>query len=173
MPKGKHAMTDIPSNDNAAQQPKRILIVCTGNVCRSPMAVGLLRRRLAEDGLAGEIIVESAGTWGLDGEPASGYALQVMAERGVDISDHRARSLSRSDIERADLILTMEERHRRQIFHAQPTALQKVFLLSEMAGEHDDVEDPYGLSLEEYRLCADELERLISLGYDEILRRLR
>jgi len=161
------------SNNIAAQRSKRILIVCTGNVCRSPMAVGMLRQRLAEDGLDGEIVVDSAGTWGLDGEPASAHAVQVMAERGVDISGHRARTLRERDIEQADLILTMEESHRRSIFHIQPAALRKVFLLSEMAGEHDDVDDPYGLSIEAYRHCADELERLISEGYEEILRRLR
>lgn len=137
------------------------------------MAVGLLRQRLAEDGLDGQVAVVSAGTWGLDGQPASIHAVQVMAERGVDIRDHRARTLRHYDIEPADLILTMEESHRRSIFHAQPAALKKVFLLSEMAGEHGDVDDPYGLPIEAYRRCAEELERLISQGYEEILRRLR
>jgi len=164
---------DNTISSNAGYRSKRILIVCTGNVCRSPMAAGLLRRLLAEDGLDGEVTVSSAGIWGLDGERASEYAVQVMAERGVDISRHWARTLRQQDIEQADLILTMEEDQRRSIFYIQPAALRKVFLLSEMAGEHGDIEDPYGLSIEAYRRCADELERLISQGYDEILRRLR
>jgi len=164
--------TDNATSNSAARQLKRILIVCTGNICRSPMATGLLRQRLAKDGLDSDVMVYSVGTWGLDGEPASEHAVQVMAERGVDISDHRARTLQRYDVESADLILTMEERHRRSIFHAQPGMLRKVFLFSEMAGEHCDVEDPYGLSVEEYRRCADELERLFSQGYDQMLQRL-
>ncbi|MDH7485448.1 MAG: low molecular weight protein arginine phosphatase [Anaerolineae bacterium] len=155
-----------------AGRPRRILIVCTGNVCRSPMAAGLLRQRLAADGLDNTVEVRSAGLWGLDGEPASAHAVQVMAERGVDISDHRARTLREHDVAAADLILTMEESHRRAIFHVLPAALRKVFLLSEMAGEHDDVDDPYGLPLEAYRASAEELARLISQGYPEILRRL-
>lgn len=160
---------DNATSGSAARRLKRILIVCTGNICRSPMATGLLRQRLAEDGLDGDVMVYSVGTWGLDGEPASEHAVHVMAERGVDISDHRARTLQRYDVESADLILTMEERHRRSIFYAQPGMLRKVFLFSEMAGEHCDVKDPYGLSIEEYRRCADELERLFSQGYDQML----
>ena len=167
------SMGKVMSNSTPAQRSKRILIVCTGNICRSPMAAGLLRHRLAEDGLGGQVMVYSAGIWGLDGQPASEHAKQVMAARGVDIGDHRARTLHRYDLEPADLILTMEESHRRSIFYAQPAALRKVFLFSEMAGEHDDVDDPYGLPIEAYHRCADELERLIAQGYDEILRRLR
>lgn len=170
-------MSGNPAGDRGEEQgsagrPRRILIVCTGNVCRSPMAAGLLRQRLASDGLAGAVVVHSAGLWGLDGEAAGAHAVQVMAERGVDISEHRARTLREHDVAAADLILTMEESHRRAIFYILPAALSKVFLLSEMAGEHDDVADPYGLPLEAYRASADELARLISQGYPEILRRL-
>ena len=74
--------TDNATSSGAARQLKRILIVCTGNICRSPMATGLLRQRLAEDGLDGDVMVYSVGTWGLDGEPASEHAVHVMAERG-------------------------------------------------------------------------------------------
>jgi len=167
-----NSIRDREEEQGSAGRPRRILVVCTGNVCRSPIAAGLLRHRLAEDGLDGAVEVRSAGLWGLDGEPASAHAVQVMAERGVDISDHRARTLREHDVAAADLILTMEERHRRSIFYVQPAALRKVFLLSEMAGEHGDVDDPYGLPIEAYRDGADELTRLISQGYPEILRRL-
>jgi len=85
--------------------PKTILFVCTGNLCRSPMAAALLRRRLAEDGRADAFRVRSAGTWALDGSPAAPYARQVMAERGLDISDHRAHELTAQDVAEADLIL--------------------------------------------------------------------
>ncbi len=150
---------------------KRILLVCTGNVCRSPMAMGLLRQRLAEDGLADRVAVSSAGIWGLDGEPASGPGVEVLAERGVDISDHRAHTIDAQDIAQADLVLVMEEAHRRSLFYSYPNMLSKVFLLSEMAGEYGDVRDPYRRPKEEYARCADELTRLIDKGYVNILRR--
>ena len=150
---------------------KKILFVCTGNLCRSPMAAGLMRQRLAAAGLDGHVQVASAGVYAIPGRPASAYAVDVMAERGVDISQHRSRDLTLADIERADLILVMEEAHRRSIFHLAPQHLRKVFLLSEMAGRHHDIEDPYGDPIEEYRRCADELEDLLDVGFANILKR--
>lgn len=136
------------------------------------MAMGLLRHRLAQDSLASEVTVSSAGVWGLDGQPASRPGVEVLAERGVDISGHRARTVTEEDLVRADLVLVMEEAHRRSLFYLAPQMLGKVFLLSEMAGEHHDIRDPYRQPRAEYERCADELERLINVGYDNILRRL-
>jgi len=152
---------------------KTILFVCTGNLCRSPMAAGLMRQRLAVAGLDGQVQVRSAGIWAMAGRPASEGAIQVMAEHGIDISQHRACELDVTDVAQADLILVMEEAHRRSIFHLAPQHLQKVFLLSEMAGKHHGVEDPYGQPLVEYRRCADELDGLLDAAFPNILRRLR
>lgn len=151
-------------------RPKQILVICTANICRSAMAQGLLRQRLAEEGLAGKCEVLSAGVMAVEGQPASGNAVAALAERGIDIADHRARPLERGMIEAADIILTMQEAHRRAVFSMQPGALRKTFLLSEMAGEDADIEDPYGLPLEAYRSCADELCRLICQGQPTIYR---
>ena len=75
-----------------------ILFVCTGNICRSPMAVGLLRQRLSEEGLASRFKVLSAGVWALDNHPASDKAIAVMAERGIDITDHIAHTITYDEI---------------------------------------------------------------------------
>ncbi len=151
---------------------KKILCVCTGNLCRSPMAAGLLRQRLAAAGLDGQVQVDSAGVFALAGRRASEGAVQVMAERGIDISQHRARELDIAEVLEADLVLVMENAHRRSIFYQDPQSLHKVLLLSELAGEHHDIQDPYGQPLEAYRRCADELERLIDAGFDNLLHRL-
>jgi len=137
------------------------------------MAAGLMRQHLAIAGLDGQVQVQSAGIWAIAGRPASQEAIQVMAERGIDISSHRTRELDMTDVAQADLILVMEEAHRRSIFHLAPQHLHKVFLLSEMAGKHHDIEDPYGQSLAEYRCCAEELDSLLKAGFTRILRRLR
>lgn len=152
---------------------KRVLIVCTGNVCRSPMAMGLLRQRLAQDGLADEVIVTSAGVYGLDGSAASQPGVDVLAERGIDIGDHRAHTVSRQELVAADLVLVMEEAQRKTLFYSYPDQLVKIFLLSEMSGDYRDVKDPYRRPKEEYERCADELTRLIEDGYPTILKRLK
>src|SRR3989441_4427335 len=93
---------------------KRILLVCTGNICRSPLAAALLDRALAQRGIDG-IEVASAGTGAWDGAPVSEGAYLVGLERGLDLSAHRARLLTRELVEDADLILTMARHHRARV----------------------------------------------------------
>ena len=151
---------------------KHVLLICTGNVCRTPMALGILRQRIAQAGLDDQIEVSSAGVFGLDGSPASGPGVEVMADRGIDISDHVAHTVTQQDVAQADLVLVMEEGHRRSLFYDHPQYLAKVFLLSEMSGDYGDVEDPYRRPKAEYERCADRLTLLIDQGFPNILRRL-
>ncbi len=146
-----------------------ILMVCTGNLCRSPMAAALLRRRLDEDGDRQDWRVLSAGIWAEEGEPASTSAVMAMAERGIDLTGHRSRRLTRRMVEEADLVLGMAPQHVEALRQAFPEARDRIYLLAEMAGESHGVADPYGLSPVAYRATADELERLIRAGYERII----
>lgn len=148
---------------------RSILFVCFGNICRSPMAEVLMNRALAESDDDNEVSAWSAGVWAANGRPPSANAVQVMSERGLDISHHRAHNLTGYDVETTDLILTMTREFAIGIKQEWPRHAHKVYLLSEMAGENHDIEDPYTAPLDEYRVCADELERLIEKGYDRIL----
>jgi len=136
-----------------------VLFVCTGNICRSPLAASLLERALKERGLG--VTVTSAGTGAWDGAPASEGAYLVGLERGLDLSGHRARLLSRELVEQADLILTMARHHRARVDELGGEG--RVHVLGEYAGrEGDDVEvsDPFGGDLEVYRDTCVELEAL-------------
>lgn len=146
-----------------------IMCVCTGNLCRSPMAEGLLRQRLAQEGLAGRFEVSSAGVWAVDDRPASENAVAVMAERGIDISGHIAHTINAADVAEADLILVMSREHAQMITATWPQYDWKVFRLSEMTGKRKDVRDPYGGPIKEYRSCADVIARYVDEGLPRIL----
>jgi protein-tyrosine-phosphatase len=113
--------------------------------------------------------VESAGTWGGEGRPASDHAVAEMAERGIDLSSHQARPVTRQMVVEADLVLVMTQNHAEAIKTAFPDQAHKVYMLSQMVGREYDIHDPYGSSRMEYASTAKELERLIENGYGHIV----
>lgn len=118
---------------------RRILVVCAGNICRSPIAEALLRARLANLGRATEIA--SAGIIAISGDRADELTSQVAALHGIDLSDHRARAFKPEMIRSSDLVLVMEQEQRREILGRLPLAAGKVFLLGHWAGT--EIPDPY------------------------------
>lgn len=133
------------------------------------MAAALLRRYLDSDEARRDWRVLSAGLWAEDGESASPGAVMAMAERGIDLTGHRSRQLTRRMVEEADLILGMTPHHVEAMRQAFPEARDRIYLLAEMAGEFHGIADPYGLSPATYRATANELERLIQAGYQRII----
>jgi len=143
--------------------------VCTGNVCRSPMAEALARRLLAERGRA-DIEVASAGTAAYAGAPASEGAYLVALEHGLDLSAHQARQLTPDLVADADLIFGMSAHHVDRAKALGGDA--KAHLLGAYAGRTGDdtqVDDPYGGDLEEYRCTHDQLDALISDAIGRLL----
>lgn len=138
----------------------RILVVCSGNICRSPMATGLLRR-LAQDYGRSDVRVFSAGTLGIVGSAASDNAVRAMSNLGIDISDHRSAALHIKRIEQADVILVMEAAHAAEISRlAGPDACNKVHLLTEWGPDpwrNEDVFDPIGRPIDAYEECLNLL----------------
>jgi protein-tyrosine phosphatase len=106
-----------------------VLVVCTANVCRSPMAEALLRRHLAE--LAPDATVRSAGML-VGGEPPRPEVVTAMAGYGLDVSAHRSRRMTPEDLERADLIITMAREHLRHAVVTAPSAWPRAFTLREL-----------------------------------------
>ena len=116
----------------------KVLVVCVGNICRSPMAEAMLQHELKDKP---DISVTSAGLGAPVGEPASEYAVVLMEERGIDISSHRAQQLTAELVRKADLILVMESRHKKAIESGDPAARGKVFRLGEWLNR--EIADPF------------------------------
>jgi protein-tyrosine phosphatase len=106
-----------------------ILFVCTGNTCRSPMAEALLRHHLGDHTA---LTVASVGTIGWNGYPATPHAVEVLAERGVDLHSHISRKISRAEVERSDLIVAMTRKHGWAVAAHEPAAANRTFLLGEI-----------------------------------------
>jgi protein-tyrosine phosphatase len=161
-----------------------ILVVCTGNICRSPMAEGFLRAALGERLGEAAPVVTSAGTAGWDGSGAMIESIRSAQERGVDIRTHLARRLTEEMLDDADLILCMAADHREAIVGSRPDLDTKTFTIKELVrlmeasptgGSFDarvaaaavarngsgspteDIRDPLGDPIDGYREVADEL----------------
>lgn len=140
---------------------RRILLVCSGNTCRSPIAAALLAAQTA--GIDRPIEVRSAGTTACAAAPASEMARAVMAERALDIDHHRAARLDAAHLAWATDVWVMSRQHRAHILRSWPEATgARVRLLSEVAGEAGDVPDPHGGRMTDYRRTADTLDRLVA-----------
>lgn len=137
---------------------KRVVVVCTGNICRSPMAAGLLAHHLAGD-LGPAIEVASAGANALQGYPAQEHAIEIMARIGIDISGHRARQLTREMARSADLILAMEMAHLWfiQRWEEIPRETLHLWLEFDPKAKSRQVADPYGGPLSGYQTCLETL----------------
>ncbi len=145
--------------------PKKILFVCTGNTCRSPMAEGFLKKMARENRLPLE--VQSAGLAAFAGVPPTSEAVQACRERGIDISGHLSQPLSKALALESDLILTMTVRHKEMIAKKMPELGPKVSLFSEFAGAGvKDVEDPVGQPLEVYRQVLSQMEDYLQRAMD-------
>jgi len=150
---------------------KKILLVCTGNTCRSSMASVLLKDLLAKKNIADKFIISSAGLAAQNGDKASSFAIQVMEEQGLDLHNHQATQLTPQAVEEVDLILTMTSGHKKIILQVMPKARGRVFTLKEFAGnslEDLDVVDPFGQPKEVYQKCAQELKCLLERALEKL-----
>jgi protein-tyrosine-phosphatase len=140
-------------------EPFRLVLLCTGNTCRSPMAAAAFREELGAD--ADRVEVVSAGTVAWDGQPASAGASAAAARAGLDLAGHRSRRASAGLLRGADLILVMEREHVRAAvaLGADP---RRVHVLSEWPEPGEPalaVSDPFGGSLEAYEECLSRIRR--------------
>jgi protein-tyrosine phosphatase len=157
----------------------KVLIVCTGNICRSPTAEGVLRHKLRDAGLDGRVAVDSAGTIDFHaGDPPDPRAILQAGRRGYDLSDLRARQIRPGDFESFDLILCMDRGHMDRGHYGElarlcPVGLRerlRLFLDFAPGLGLEEVPDPYYGGLEDYDLALDLIEPGVA-GLIEVIER--
>jgi protein-tyrosine-phosphatase len=147
----------------------RLLFVCSGNICRSAMAAEYARAKLASSGLS-HVVVDSAGTLGIEGEKASPEAIETLREKNFDLSRHQSRGITERDLRTADLVVVMTLEHLHELEHRFPAGTPKRLLLRAFEGGPKprdgapDLDDPIGMPIATYRetfsvirTCVDHL----------------
>ncbi len=149
-------------------RPRSVLFVCTANQCRSPMAEALLKALAAQRGETERWQIQSAGTWAEPGRPATQLSQIVMQQRKIDLSAHRSRPVDATLLTSADVILVMTRHHQEALQAEFPEVQSRILLMSQLIDRSFDVDDPFGGSVDDYELCATDLQNILTEGYDRL-----
>ncbi len=151
----------------------KIMFICTGNICRSAMAHGLMEKKVMDQKI-NNIEVFSCGIHAAIGDTPTYEARTVMEEYGVDISKHRATNIKYSDIEKMDLILCATNSHKIAVIDMYPNLEGKVFTMKEYVDYNREyhypinIKDPWGYDIDTYRSCAGEIDECLELLIEKI-----
>jgi tRNA threonylcarbamoyl adenosine modification protein (Sua5/YciO/YrdC/YwlC family) len=143
-----------------------ILFVCTGNSCRSVMAKALMEKFVNESGISGKVHIDSAGTSTFAGIGAAPNTVSVLKEEGMDVSRHLGKNINKDILKRSDIIFVMERFHKSVIISMLPEIKDRVRLLK----DGEDIPDPIGMSMEEYRHVMGVIEEEVENIFLEIFK---
>jgi protein-tyrosine-phosphatase len=133
------------------------------------MAEGLFKQEVTRRGETLLWHIQSAGTWAEPDLPATQFAQAVMARRQIDLTEHRSRPVDGELLRETDMILVMTRNHEEALQAEFPEIAPRVYLLSELVDRSFDIEDPYGGTLDEYAVCADDIQSILTNGWPRLV----
>lgn len=133
------------------------------------MAEVLLKQEVARRSAALHWQIQSAGTWTERGLPATQFSQTVMARRQIDLAEHRSQPVDGELLRATDIVLVMTHHHQEALQAEFPEIADRVYLLSELIDESFDIEDPYGGSLDDYEVCANEIQNILTYGWTRLV----
>lgn len=146
-----------------------IMFICTGNQIRSPLAEAYFKKLLGESSQdASQWQVYSAGTWTQNGVKADERAIQFGAQVGLDLSQHRSKMVGKELLNAYDVVLVMEKGQKEALSFEFPEAAEKIFMLTEVGGVAFDIQDPLGISDEDYMGILGELVHVLNEKFEAI-----
>ena len=142
----------------------KIMFICTGNICRSAMAEGMMKKLAKDNNL--DLDICSCGIYAEDGDYATYNAVEAAKYYDVNIEGHRATNIRRSEIKEMDIILCATESHKQSVLYMYPELKEKVFTMKEYAeldknGQDMDIKDPWGYDMNVYQNCAEGIEKCL------------
>lgn len=152
----------------------KIMFVCTGNICRSPMAHYYMQKKIKDIELENEFLISSCGTYAVTGERATNNAIISMKEYNVNLDMHRATNIEDTDIENYDYIITLTMQHKNNVLYYYPKLDGKVFTLKEFVSGDEgyvDIDDPWGLNIIVYKDTAKEIVENVDKLIKKLIRK--
>lgn len=143
---------------------KSVMFICSGNICRSPMAQWYMQKRVKDIGKEELYLISSCGTEAINGQEATENAKKAILEYEVNMDKHRATNISFTNIKDYELIICMTEVHKKIVKKMYPKNSDNIYTLKEYIDPealYKDIDDPWGLSLEVYKECANEIAKSI------------
>lgn len=139
---------------------KKIVFICTGNICRSPMGHHYMQKRVIDKNICNNYLIDSCGTYASTGDRATKNAIEAMKKYDVNMQNHRAKHITEIDLNKYDLIVCLTQNHKTHIALLYPSIQDRVFTLKEYVNPesgYKDIDDPWGLSMQVYEQCASEI----------------
>lgn len=150
----------------------KIMFICTGNICRSAMAHGLMEKKIKDNNMK-NIEIYSCGIFAEDGDNATYNAIEAAKEYGVDLSNHKATNIKNSKIGEMDLILCATMSHKYAVLQMYPNLKEKTYTIKEYVNDEAnlkdlDIKDPWGYDIEIYRFCIGEIDKCLNKLIEKI-----